>query len=117
MDEIGTSLRASVGIRALVALPGRRIPQQKAAGVRCWTPKVLTPNPGSERMAITVERLGMIVAGEQRQAKSGATFETIDPSNSRPLAVVRSEEHTSELQSQFHLVCRLLLEKKKMKKK
>ena len=39
-------------------------------------------------MAVTVERLGMIVAGEQRQAKSGATFETIDPSNSRPLAVV-----------------------------
>src|SRR5438309_11038533 len=30
---------------------------------------------------------------------------------------VRSEEHTSELQSQFHLVCRLLLEKKKKKKK
>src|SRR6267143_5758745 len=28
----------------------------------------------------------------------------------------RSEEHTSELQSQFHLVCRLLLEKKKRKK-
>src|SRR5689334_24730058 len=26
---------------------------------------------------------------------------------------IRSEEHTSELQSQFHLVCRLLLEKKK----
>src|SRR5689334_23999562 len=26
----------------------------------------------------------------------------------------RSEEHTSELQSQFHLVCRLLLEKKKI---
>src|SRR5438309_5872545 len=25
---------------------------------------------------------------------------------------LRSEEHTSELQSQFHLVCRLLLEKK-----
>src|SRR6266568_8245793 len=29
----------------------------------------------------------------------------------------RSEEHTSELQSQFHLVCRLLLEKKKKIKK
>src|SRR2546422_3176822 len=27
---------------------------------------------------------------------------------------VRSEEHTSELQSRLHLVCRLLLEKKKM---
>src|SRR5438309_10748448 len=31
-------------------------------------------------------------------------------------AGLRSEEHTSELQSQFHLVCRLLLEKKKTKK-
>src|SRR5689334_24001206 len=30
---------------------------------------------------------------------------------------LRSEEHTSELQSQFHLVCRLLLEKKKTKQK
>src|SRR3989442_6926981 len=28
-------------------------------------------------------------------------------------AVLRSEEHTSELQSRPHLVCRLLLEKKK----
>src|SRR5438552_13810865 len=31
--------------------------------------------------------------------------------------VVRSEEHTFELQSPDHLVCRLLLEKKKKKKK
>src|SRR5699024_12403626 len=30
-------------------------------------------------------------------------------------ARVRSEEHTSELQSRFDLVCRLLLEKKKIK--
>src|SRR5687768_17757352 len=30
---------------------------------------------------------------------------------------VRSEEHTSELQSRLHLVCRLLLEKKKTKHK
>src|SRR5689334_25138792 len=29
------------------------------------------------------------------------------------MQAMRSEEHTSELQSQFHLVCRLLLEKKK----
>src|SRR5205809_5204867 len=28
-------------------------------------------------------------------------------------AIARSEEHTSELQSRLHLVCRLLLEKKK----
>src|SRR2546429_1586990 len=30
------------------------------------------------------------------------------------LARMRSEEHTSELQSRLHLVCRLLLEKKKL---
>src|SRR2546422_7433891 len=30
-----------------------------------------------------------------------------------PVRPVRSEEHTSELQSRLHLVCRLLLEKKK----
>src|SRR2546422_5463782 len=30
---------------------------------------------------------------------------------------LRSEEHTSELQSRLHLVCRLLLEKKKKKTK
>src|SRR2546429_2648779 len=34
---------------------------------------------------------------------------------SRPTRAGRSEEHTSELQSRLHLVCRLLLEKKKNK--
>src|SRR2546422_2179890 len=33
----------------------------------------------------------------------------------RPQPLLRSEEHTSELQSRLHLVCRLLLEKKKKK--
>src|SRR5690348_16600130 len=35
----------------------------------------------------------------------------------RPSEAIRSEEHTSELQSPVHLVCRLLLEKKKNNKK
>src|SRR4051794_41612069 len=35
----------------------------------------------------------------------------------RPAVSARSEEHTSELQSPVHLVCRLLLEKKKKKRK
>src|SRR5256884_1624359 len=34
------------------------------------------------------------------------------PPSAGGLFVVRSEEHTSELQSRLHLVCRLLLEKK-----
>src|SRR2546429_2088940 len=35
------------------------------------------------------------------------------PSGCRRSGRIRSEEHTSELQSRLHLVCRLLLEKKK----
>src|SRR5437870_11219535 len=35
------------------------------------------------------------------------------PSGLRPAGPLRSEEHTSELHSRGHLVCRLLLEKKK----
>src|SRR2546430_11406599 len=37
---------------------------------------------------------------------------TTPPGQDRRLTVPRSEEHTSELQSQSNLVCRLLLEKK-----
>src|SRR5205809_7976681 len=39
----------------------------------------------------------------------------VDALGDRLRAGVRSEEHTSELQSRLHLVCRLLLEKKKNK--
>src|SRR5690348_17784716 len=43
---------------------------------------------------------------------------TIDSSGKyTPPESMRSEEHTSELQSPVHLVCRLLLEKKKNKNK
>src|SRR5436305_10823506 len=45
---------------------------------------------------------------------SGSTAPLSAPSWSRPTGR-RSEEHTSELQSRPHLVCRLLLEKKKQK--
>src|SRR5205809_7919517 len=40
----------------------------------------------------------------------------VTPRDGKPVEI-RSEEHTSELQSRLHLVCRLLLEKKKKKKK
>src|SRR2546422_11281255 len=44
-------------------------------------------------------------------------FETEEPTapGGRRSGAIRSEEHTSELQSRLHLVCRLLLEKKKKK--
>src|SRR5688572_31645579 len=37
----------------------------------------------------------------------------VGPLKDKRVAALRSEEHTSELQSQSNLVCRLLLEKKK----
>src|SRR5205809_3009357 len=42
------------------------------------------------------------------------TFVWIGLNSPRISAGARSEEHTSELQSRLHLVCRLLLEKKNM---
>src|SRR5256885_10162816 len=42
-----------------------------------------------------------------------ANGSTSAPKSKRCLAIPRSEEHTSELQSPCNLVCRLLLEKKK----
>src|SRR5438876_5400935 len=47
-----------------------------------------------------------------RRADGGAERPRAVAGNRRP-RVRRSEEHTSELQSPVHLVCRLLLEKKK----
>src|SRR5258705_1887517 len=47
--------------------------------------------------------LPIAAAGSRRQGAPGRD----------PAAAMRSEEHTSELQSLRHLVCRLLLEKKK----
>src|SRR5689334_24308210 len=44
---------------------------------------------------------------------TGDVVRAVAAVTSLPLVAGRSEEHTSELQSQFHLVCRLLLEKKK----
>src|SRR5437868_14461489 len=51
-------------------------------------------------------------AGEARGAGHDDDSGRSQPSLSG-IIVVRSEEHTSELQSRFDLVCRLLLEKKK----
>src|SRR5256886_6051528 len=44
---------------------------------------------------------------------AGRDFNALDGQSKEPVVIVRSEEHTSELQSQSNLVCRLLLEKKK----
>src|SRR5258708_24180319 len=60
--------------------------------------------------------LGGRSGGDQPMAMPGESRRNADsPRHHRALAEcrLRSEEHTSELQSPDHLVCRLLLEKKK----
>src|SRR5690348_17782104 len=57
-------------------------------------------------------------AGEQATGTDGTTVvrvapDIVAPSDDAAVVPQRSEEHTSELQSPVHLVCRLLLEKKK----
>src|SRR5260370_22671076 len=61
--------------------------------------------------------------GTKRETVLALAHQTNVSYEERPLTLVwwararRSEEHTSELQSHLNLVCRLLLEKKKRKKK
>src|SRR5205085_7896609 len=69
-----------------------------------WT--VAPRNSPRRSRAITVEYTLPVVTLESRERFSSMNRSTR----------IRSEEHTSELQSQSNLVCRLLLEKKKKKK-
>src|SRR3989338_10882771 len=55
--------------------------------------------------------LGTLARGNPRLQSQGIWFCGSSQGRCRRRCL-RSEEHTSELQSQFHLVCRLLLEKK-----
>src|SRR5256884_7285741 len=73
------------------------------------------PTPGDGQAFQPAEPLGP--EKESRPATQESTQSTEssmqDPQESGPDPGNRSEEHTSELQSRLHLVCRLLLEKKK----
>src|SRR5687768_1108994 len=76
---------------------------------------------------VAPERSARILAGEEKGATGDADFSFELWSRAAEVDLVfplihgtggcarcaRSEEHTSELQSRLHLVCRLLLEKKK----
>src|SRR5699024_11735419 len=50
----------------------------------------------------------------RREVTEEIGLEGLERVGAGPAACSRSEEHTSELQSRFDLVCRLLLEKKKV---
>src|SRR5690625_7063229 len=80
-----------------------RIPGS-ASGLRV-TPCMTAPETLRAAPTMTASRVrGM------RLATAAGPKPSVEPPNAERM---RSEEHTSELQSRGHLVCRLLLEKKK----
>src|SRR2546422_6751413 len=66
------------------------------------------PDPPREHRGCAVPEQQRHDQGEHARREQAALDEVHVPER-------RSEEHTSELQSRLHLVCRLLLEKKKKK--
>src|SRR2546429_2680563 len=70
----------------------------------------------AQRFHAYVERLSTALGHQDRHGPLRAYVTGLclpgDRKSIEPMAA-RSEEHTSELQSRLHLVCRLLLEKKK----
>src|SRR5262245_64816712 len=64
-----------------------------------------------------VERIRGLVSGRQASGMASRYDVARADAEASLAALARSEEHTSELQSLRHLVCRLLLEKKKNKNK
>src|SRR5947209_12882567 len=67
------------------------------------------PAPGDGRLVVPA-------GGRADAARHRARVQSVGQAAERALDV-RSEEHTSELQSRQYLVCRLLLEKKKKSSK
>src|SRR2546422_6780004 len=79
-------------------------------------------HPGAEVSVVDYGGVLALVPAMARPVRQAAGMLKGRPSLTRALLTehrrerARSEEHTSELQSRLHLVCRLLLEKKKNKK-
>src|SRR5256885_10810783 len=68
----------------------------------------------------TLFRSGVVVGDRCKIENNASLFEGLTVEDGvfiGPHVVLRSEEHTSELQSPCNLVCRLLLEKKKKKQR
>src|SRR5699024_12799754 len=74
-----------------------------------------TPVGRSRRSPPTVSSTGNPAARTCSTARSSPSIPGRGAYSSSPPRPPRSEEHTSELQSRFDLVCRLLLEKKNRK--
>src|SRR5205814_10651632 len=105
--SLHSPLSASPAHRVLHSFPTRRS-SDLTAGARYIFPRaVATSNQPSSALRIC-STVSVTISAPNFLACSA-----IFCASSHPLMLSRSEEHTSELQSLRHLVCRLLLEKKK----
>src|SRR2546429_3785141 len=85
-------------------VPGARFPDYELTD-HTRTRRRLSELQGNDPMILILSRGDYCPKDHQQHLELAAFYSKI--------AVARSEEHTSELQSRLHLVCRLLLEKKK----
>src|SRR5574337_1002982 len=68
------------------------------------------------KVKVESEKIGLNLNIQKKKIMASGTITSWEI-DGETVETVRSEEHTSELQSQLNLVCRLLLEKKKKKEK
>src|SRR5439155_26952840 len=88
---------------ALPICPGSRIAQ-------CKPPSTRLPVPCAIELVPIIPRSWPVAAKMAAIAEAGVNATDCMPEATAPCVPARSEEHTSELQSRGHLVCRLLLE-------
>src|SRR4051794_41738188 len=74
---------------------------------------MIRPPPRSPLLSLHDALPICLAAPSARLRRSGSSPASFSSALATPTPDTRSEEHTSELQSPVHLVCRLLLEKKK----
>src|SRR5205814_6786985 len=105
------SLTSSLSHRALHSFPTRRSSDLRRGAI---SRRVRRLRRGSRPRARDARNSdGYLGSRKRRDAAPARTRAAGGGSRTRGRSVPRSEEHTSELQSLRHLVCRLLLEKKK----
>src|SRR5207249_5575368 len=92
----------------------RRVTSFVTKGLPSRSPPIQEPN---WKNGATCQRSVGYACRSARSSLSTARARPRRGSRERSTTPTRSEEHTSELQSRFDLVCRLLLEKKKQKNK
>src|SRR5688572_31512554 len=102
--------------RGLVALGGLLAAVTVTAGEVSAHATLESADPANGSMLVTPPDHVALVFSES-VAKPAALAVLDSSGNELEGGELRSEEHTSELQSQSNLVCRLLLEKKKKKQK